>query len=392
MVSFPQSLFETRPLPRRAVTTFYLHAFSVEHVNGQAFGGGILLAVGAALWAVYFLPIWTKRRQFSAAQENALRIQRTLRMLAETSDVPSEVRVEATAKQVLAHERLLQASERSKHAEQQAKIAAVRLAEKQSILEAKAAQRQAQSVRRELIRRSRFVKVLRIIAAFLGALSVVGLIAGIALAIVGFGVTTLGVSAAAMLVSLMSLVSMAPRRSTQMLSARDAATRQPSALSGQSEQLFSERAQNPGQPSQFRQHVSATRRTITESRSERQPDVSNDDDVIQAKTLLEIARRKAEEIQREEARKSHELSDPNSVNDVAWHTVATRKVAQRAPVRPGAPQLQTSSTQDMKSHRNEVSSDHTPNHSSLSSMGVVEHVSDELPNLDQVLMRRRAAS
>src|SRR5690554_2924674 len=65
-------------------------------------GGGILLALAAALWLVYLVPNWLKRREYLATERNAVRLQQTIRVLAETAEVPDAVRADIAARQ-LAH-------------------------------------------------------------------------------------------------------------------------------------------------------------------------------------------------------------------------------------------------------------------------------------------------
>ncbi len=74
-------------------------------------GGGLLVAVAAALWIAYLLPNWLRRRQYLATERNAVRLQQTLRILAETAEMPEAVRVEATARDVAAQQRILQQRE-----------------------------------------------------------------------------------------------------------------------------------------------------------------------------------------------------------------------------------------------------------------------------------------
>lgn len=74
-------------------------------------GGGLLVAVAAALWIAYLLPNWLRRRQYMATERNAVRLQQTLRILAETAETPEAVRVEATAREVAAQQRILQQRE-----------------------------------------------------------------------------------------------------------------------------------------------------------------------------------------------------------------------------------------------------------------------------------------
>lgn len=70
-------------------------------------GGGVLVAVAAALWIAYLLPNWLRRRQYLATERNAVRLQQTLRILAETAETPEAVVVEATAREVAVQQRIL---------------------------------------------------------------------------------------------------------------------------------------------------------------------------------------------------------------------------------------------------------------------------------------------
>lgn len=344
-------------------------------MNGQALGGGVLLAIGAVLWAVYFLPIWTKRRQFSAAQKNALRIHRTLRILAETSEIPHEVRVEATARQALAHERMLEATGRSEVAEHEAKLAEARLAERKAILEAKATKRRADALKRELIRQTHTVKVLRIIAAVLTLVAIFGLIAGVVLAIVGVGSMVLGLSAAVGLVSILGLIAMAPRSQNiaQVSAAEQRNSQRPSVQRHVVTDVHTRRVD-----------AAETRSVAPQARARvaKQQRIATAEDVAQAQQLLEIARRQAERSVRAEHPVASETQQ--STNQ------ASQRVVQRAPQRPGAPvrsggdvravvtmQPQTAAGVDVRA---------------LRSMGIVEDAQQGMPDLDAALLRRRNAS
>jgi hypothetical protein len=70
-------------------------------------GGGVLVAVAATLWIAYLLPSWLRRRQYLATERNAVRLQQTLRILAETAETPHAVHVEATAREVAVQQRIL---------------------------------------------------------------------------------------------------------------------------------------------------------------------------------------------------------------------------------------------------------------------------------------------
>lgn len=69
--------------------------------------GGVVLAIAAALWVIYLMPTWVRRNEYMATERNAVRLQQTLRILAETSETPEEVRVEATAREVAEQQKVL---------------------------------------------------------------------------------------------------------------------------------------------------------------------------------------------------------------------------------------------------------------------------------------------
>jgi hypothetical protein len=116
-------------------------------------GSGIMLALAAGLWMVYLVPSWLRNREFSATERNAIRLQQTLRVLAETAEVPEAVRAESTARGVLEQERLMKLQQRQRAAAEKAVVAAT-----------KAAGRPAPSAARRL-RRTRLVTSLFVLAA-----------------------------------------------------------------------------------------------------------------------------------------------------------------------------------------------------------------------------------
>ncbi|MET1051412.1 MAG: large exoprotein [Mycetocola sp.] len=75
--------------------------------GGGLLSGGIVFALAAALWIVYLLPTWLRRSEYVAVERNAIRLQQTLRILAETSEIPHEIRVEATAREVAEQQKIL---------------------------------------------------------------------------------------------------------------------------------------------------------------------------------------------------------------------------------------------------------------------------------------------
>jgi hypothetical protein len=106
----------------------------------DAIGGGVLVAAAAALWIAYLLPSWLRRRQYLATERNAVRLQQTLRILAETAETPEPVRVEATAREVMTQQRIL-------HQHEEAARLAAEAAEHLAVAERRAAEEAAIAAR-----------------------------------------------------------------------------------------------------------------------------------------------------------------------------------------------------------------------------------------------------
>ncbi len=84
----------------------------------EGIGSSVVIALAAVLWLVYLIPTWFRRREYLSTERNAVRLQQTLRILAETAEVPEPVRAEATARSVAAQQKLLrQEFERARAAE-----------------------------------------------------------------------------------------------------------------------------------------------------------------------------------------------------------------------------------------------------------------------------------
>lgn len=99
-------------------------------------GSGAMLALAAGLWLVYLVPSWLRRREYLATELNAVRLQQTLRVLAETAEMPAAVRVEASARSVAQQERVLHAQQRIADAAARARIAAAARADRGARVEA----------------------------------------------------------------------------------------------------------------------------------------------------------------------------------------------------------------------------------------------------------------
>ena len=126
------------------------------------FGGGIVFAIAAALWVAYLIPTYLRRRNFDATERNAVRMQQTIRALAETTDVPEEIRVEASARAVIEQKRVLRQAEAAARAQ-------VRQATGRAVGYDEAAVSAAHRARR-----NRFASALFLLATIIGA--VVGII------------------------------------------------------------------------------------------------------------------------------------------------------------------------------------------------------------------------
>lgn len=186
-------------------------------MNGMtsgALGGGVIFVVAALLWTAVLVPAWVRRREFHAAERNALRLQRTLRVLAETSEIPQEMRLEATARQALAHEKLLRTAQRRQEAERDAELSEARAEQLRAEIRAQqmhrkqAVIRRSAKLRRPVVRRVRGVALLSAIVGLLGALVGAGTV------IAGSGTMVLLWSTALFAAALAVLMLLAPGRVT----------------------------------------------------------------------------------------------------------------------------------------------------------------------------------
>ena len=154
-------------------------------------GTAIMLALAAVLWFLYLLPTWVRRREFLATERNATRLQRAIRVMAESAELPDEVRVEASARDAAQHEKLLRQERRRAdavaRAEATAAAARARAAEARAAEVERAARAAAASADRvaaqripsaaERLRRARRVAGLLLLASVVVAAVQVWLIA-----------------------------------------------------------------------------------------------------------------------------------------------------------------------------------------------------------------------
>lgn len=123
---------------------------TVEPMGGQVLGGGVIVLVAVLLWLVYLLPSWHSRRQFDAAERNAVRLNQALRVLAETSETPQEVRLELNARTAMAQQKLARraAAEREHTALEQARTDLERARDERAAARSAPAARRARARRR----------------------------------------------------------------------------------------------------------------------------------------------------------------------------------------------------------------------------------------------------
>jgi hypothetical protein len=187
-------------------------------MGGQVLGGGVVVAVAVVLWLVYLLPSWHSRHQYTSAERNAVRLNQALRVLAETSETPQEVRLELTARTALAQQKL---ARRAQAEREQAELAVARaqleVAKEQSATErelAKAARAaaiaQARAERAAAkaephLRMARARRITRLTATVVALASIAALSLGVWQIVVGGPVLLAGAGGAGMLLSLIVL-------------------------------------------------------------------------------------------------------------------------------------------------------------------------------------------
>lgn len=93
-------------------------------MENSASGTAILIAVAAGLWLLYLVPMWRRRSEYLATERNAVRLQQTLRIMAQTTELPEAVRAEMTAREIASQERSLAARQREHLAIERAREAA----------------------------------------------------------------------------------------------------------------------------------------------------------------------------------------------------------------------------------------------------------------------------
>ncbi len=332
-------------------------------MDGGILGGGILFVVLALLWLAILVPSWAKNREYRAAEQNAARLQRTIRLLAEASDLPEEHVVEANAKEALKHEKMLKAQRSHEESARKAELKKLRNEQR---MEATLTQQELAQQKRALRAAklsSPVLKPVRITAALAAVLGLVGLLVGVGLAIGGLGFATLIISLVAAVTGVGTLVVLAPGK------------------------------QPVQQPAAAPQTVTKVERPeLPEVRSET-PAEPSAEELQRKQREHEAAQARAAE-QRERARamaKARQVK-PQAVHENQTDSILLREKRETrehsatppaAPATPPTPRVELDTA--AKSRRLQAQE-------RLRSMGVVGDTSEGMPNLDEALKRRRNAS
>lgn len=329
------------------------------------FGGGLIFVVAALLWAAVLVPSWVRRREFRAAEQNALRLQRTLRVLAETAEVPTEVRVEATAREALAQERLLRTAQKRQEAERKAALTEARTEQIQAEMRAQQMKRKQSAVVRSAKLRRPMVRRVRSLAALVLMLSLMAVLIGAGTLIAGLGPAVLLAALAAAVGALGVLVLLAPGRVKHVVIEAEQVAPKP------------KRAPVPAAPV-----VETVDRSVEAHAA------------AQAAAAARIARAKAMARARAESHAANLQNQPESIllersEDVA-STVAAPSAAPAAAApsvsapAPSAEQLERVKAQARAAAAELAASER------LRQMGVIGDTSDGALDLDAVLKSRRA--
>lgn len=335
-------------------------------MGSGGFGGGIMFLVIALLWAAVLVPTWFRRREFNAAERNALRLQRTLRVLAETSEVPAEMHLEATAREALAHEKLLRIAQKRQEAEREADLAAARAEQVRAEIRAQEMQRKRVAMDRAAKLRRPVVRRLRSVAALLALGGVVGSLVGAGMMIAGIGPFALLWSLLAFTVGFGTLVLIAPGRAKLEPIAAEQLVEAPKA----SLETFDEAVETEDVDASVAAHAAAQRaaaerieraRIMARAREVRAttPRENQADSILLREARAQVARQQGTVLRGTDERRADE------------GTAALRSAA--APARPSRARPRIAEV-------------------SLADLDAVEDAGEGMLDLDQALRRRRAAN
>lgn len=147
-------------------------------MESSSAGTAIMLAIAAGLWFLYLVPTWIRRREYLATERTATRLQQTMRVLAETAEIPETVRLAATARNAARAERLLRAQQRRSDASITRQVRAERASISAGIPRPRSMPvGLSDAVRRQRLRRTRLMASLLMVGATVLGFVQIGLIA-----------------------------------------------------------------------------------------------------------------------------------------------------------------------------------------------------------------------
>ena len=349
-----------------------------------SWGGGLVLALVAVLWLVYLVPTWQRRQEYLATERNAVRLQQTLRILAQTAELPEEVRIEANAKSVADAQRILAREEAKREALRRAHEAARQRAVTRELAAAAPVLRAADhdpvlAARR--LRRSRLVSTLVLVA------SVVAVVAGIVVSswVVSVAGLAFGGGAVAMLAQL-SAVSQARARRQATTAPRVA---QP--LKDFSSSLGEPRAEADVEPVSREWTPVPVPTPLYLRRGRQRPSTRPAAAAMSADARASTAGSPADELRRQSERSVQALRESQRAQHQALREAARAEAALSAP-RVAVPS--TAAAGSSPSAQEPTAAATTPAPAAAPSrfarMGIVDDLGEPSFRLDEALERRRA--
>ncbi|WP_306232125.1 hypothetical protein [Agrococcus beijingensis] len=138
-------------------------------------GTSLVLLVAVVLWVAYLVPVWTRKREYLATERNAIRLQQTLRIMAESAEAPEEVRLEADARTIAVQQRAVAKEQRLKQALEHAKaVARARELDEQI----KAVEREVRAAVKSTVSRAQRLRRTRLACFALVVAALAGVVAG----------------------------------------------------------------------------------------------------------------------------------------------------------------------------------------------------------------------
>lgn len=138
-------------------------------------GTSIVLIIAVVLWVAYLVPVWTRKREYLATERNAIRLQQTLRIMAESQEAPEEVRLEVDARTVAVQQKAVAKEQRLKQALEHAKaVARARELDEQI----KAVEREVRAAVKSSMSRTQRLRRTRLACFALVLVALLGVVAG----------------------------------------------------------------------------------------------------------------------------------------------------------------------------------------------------------------------